>query len=83
MKESVERMDSAALFLVAGERERGVAQAAASQRGFEEELRVQEGNITEAGEAEATRILRESWTSYGRAFEQIAAETDPDARRAA
>ncbi len=31
---------------------------------FEQELKVQEGNVTEAGEAEATRVLRASWNSF-------------------
>jgi signal transduction histidine kinase len=30
----------------------------------EEELQVQEANVTEEGEAEATRALRQAWTSY-------------------
>ena len=48
MKESIERLDSAALFLVAGQRDKGAAQAAAHRSRFEDELEVQEGNITEA-----------------------------------
>src|SRR5678815_1653160 len=48
MKESIERMDSAALFLVAGQGEKGVQQAAKYRPIFEAELKVQEGNITEA-----------------------------------
>jgi signal transduction histidine kinase/HAMP domain-containing protein len=64
MKESLERLDSAALFIVAGEAERGQQQIAAFRPRFEEELVVQERNITEAGEAEATAKLRERWTAY-------------------
>ena len=50
MKEAMERMDSAALFIVAGEREKGTEQAEKYRPIFETELKVQEGNITEAGE---------------------------------
>ena len=42
MKEAVERIDSGALFIVLGESEKGAAQAAASRRRFEDELRVEE-----------------------------------------
>ena len=35
-----------------------------SETSFERELAVQEGNITEPGEAEATKALRLSWNSY-------------------
>jgi len=58
MKEAAERMDSAALFGVAGRAERGAEQALASRRRFEDELRVEEMNITEPGEAEAAGNLR-------------------------
>src|SRR5258708_10800083 len=64
MKESVERMDSAALFAVAGRPERGTEQALSSSKRFEDELRVEEMNITEQGETEAARRLRELWTGY-------------------
>ncbi|HVG61789.1 MAG TPA: ATP-binding protein [Hyalangium sp.] len=62
--EQLERMDSAALFVVAGERQRGQEQQAEQRTKLEAELRVQEQNITEPGEAEATRRLREAWTRY-------------------
>ncbi|MEW6365288.1 MAG: HAMP domain-containing protein [Acidobacteriota bacterium] len=73
MKEFVERIDTAALFLVAGENERGIAQAETYRTPFEQELRVQEGNITEAGELEATRELRAAWSAYTRAFDELEA----------
>jgi signal transduction histidine kinase len=69
MKESLERMDSAAMFVVAGEREKGVAQAEKHEEPFEAELRVQEGNITEEGEPQLTYRLRQAWTSYQTAFD--------------
>jgi signal transduction histidine kinase len=69
MKESIERLDSAALFYVAGEAEKAIAQSAPNHKRFEDELRVQEGNITEPGEREATQKLRALWNDYQRAFE--------------
>ncbi len=64
MKEAEERIDSAALFLVAGQKERAQRQIAPNRRLFEAELEVQEGNITEGGEGEATRELRRRWEDY-------------------
>ncbi|HEY5677393.1 MAG TPA: PAS domain-containing sensor histidine kinase, partial [Myxococcales bacterium] len=54
MKEAIERIDSAALFLVAGRREQALAQANPNLAAFEAQLKAQESNITEPGEAEAT-----------------------------
>ncbi|MHB8878238.1 MAG: sensor histidine kinase [Myxococcaceae bacterium] len=76
MKESAERMDSAALFIVAGERERAMELAAAHRQRFEEELTVQEGNITEAGEREATAKLRRSWEEYLREYDRFQGLTE-------
>lgn len=64
MKEAIERMDSAALFVVAGERQKGIEQAEKNRGIFEAELKVQEGNITEAGEKKFTEKLRAAWTAY-------------------
>src|SRR4051794_4544584 len=64
MTEQLERMDSAALFIVAGERQRGEEQQAVQRPKLETELRVQERTITEPGEAEATRRLRNAWERY-------------------
>ncbi|HXN55462.1 MAG TPA: ATP-binding protein [Myxococcales bacterium] len=61
MKEALERLESAASLLVLDLRAQGLAQAALSERKFDDELGIQEGNITEPGEAEATRALREVW----------------------
>ncbi len=61
MTDAAARIDSAALFCVAGERERGLAGIDESRRSFELELRVQEGNVTESGEAEATARLQAAW----------------------
>ncbi len=66
MKESLERLDSAALFKLAGDAERSDAQIADHAQKFEDELRVQEQNITEFDRNEdgVTKKLRQLWTGY-------------------
>lgn len=81
MTEQLERMDSAALFIVAGERQRGQEQQAAQRPKLETELRVQETNVTEQGEAEATQSLREAWTRYVSRYDALLALTDPEVAR--
>jgi NtrC-family two-component system sensor histidine kinase KinB len=81
MKESIERMDSAALFLVAGQNEKGIQQAAKYRPIFEAELKVQEGNITEAGEKEFTAGLRAAWTDYQAKFDRLQATANADEMR--
>jgi signal transduction histidine kinase len=80
MKESAERMDSAALFAVAGRAELGKDQEHASRRRFDEELRVEEMNITEQGEAEAAAKLRQLWAEYLDRFQRFQS-MPPDAAR--
>jgi two-component system, NtrC family, sensor histidine kinase KinB len=63
MKEALERLESAATLLVLGLREQSLAQAAVNERKFDDELGIQETNITEPGEAEATRALHEAWSA--------------------
>jgi NtrC-family two-component system sensor histidine kinase KinB len=71
MKEAIERMDSSALFIAAGQREKGIEQAEKNRPLFEAELRVQEGNITEAGEKEFTAGLRNAWNEYQTKFSRL------------
>ena len=71
MKEAIERMDSAALFMVAGQQQKGVEQAAKYRPVFEAELKVQEGNITERGEKEFTMGLRTAWIDYQDKFDRL------------
>jgi len=71
MKEAIERMDSAALFLVAAHRAKGIEQAKKYRPIFEAELKVQEGNITEAGEKEFTQGLRDAWMDYQLKFDRL------------
>ncbi|HEY2902562.1 MAG TPA: ATP-binding protein [Polyangia bacterium] len=81
MKEAIERIDSAMLFLVAGERAAGLRQAEENTPRFEGELSAQELNITEPGEREATSELRARWTAYRQRLAAFEAAAD-DARRA-
>jgi len=78
MKEAIERMDSAALFLAAGQRQKALEQAAKHRPIFEAELKVQEGNITEAGEKEFTEGLRAAWTDYQAKFDRFQATASAD-----
>jgi NtrC-family two-component system sensor histidine kinase KinB len=71
MKEAIERMDSAALFIVAGQRQKGVEQAEKYRPIFEAELKVQQGNITEPGEKEFTEGLRAAWKDYQAKFDRL------------
>ena len=64
MKEAIERMDSGALFIVTGERQKGLEQAEKNRPIFEAELKVQESNITEAGEKDFTAGMRNAWIDY-------------------
>ncbi len=64
MKEAIERIDSAALFIVAGEQQAGVRQSEEYIPRFERELETQEGNVTETGEQPATHALRARWDKY-------------------
>jgi two-component system, NtrC family, sensor histidine kinase KinB len=81
MKEAIERMDSGALFIVAGERQKGLEQWDNNRPIFETELKVQEANITEAGEKEFTKRLRAAWTDYQRKFEPLQKTTSPEQTR--
>ena len=78
MKEAIERMDSAALFLVAGQQQKGVQQAAKYRPIFEAELKVQESNITEAGEKQFTAGLRAAWTDYQATLDRLQATPSAD-----
>lgn len=64
LKESLERMDSATLFALGGEVERGRALAAQHRPRFEEALQFELGNITEPGEDELAERLRQAYGAY-------------------
>ena len=78
MKEAIERMDSGALFMVAGERQKGLEQVEKNQPIFEAELKVQEGNITESGEKEFTEGLRAAWMDYQTKFARLQKSTSSE-----
>ena len=74
MKEAIERMDSAALFIVLGRLEEGQKLAWPNRKLFEAELEVQKHNITEPGEREATAALIATWQEYVALYEKFQAE---------
>jgi NtrC-family two-component system sensor histidine kinase KinB len=76
MKEAVERMDSAALFIALGRREEGKQLAWRNRSLFEEELEVQIKNITEKGEQEASEALLTRWRDYVASYERFVQETN-------
>jgi two-component system, NtrC family, sensor histidine kinase KinB len=78
MKDAVERLQEAAAHTLIVADHAPVATRQDRQR-FEDELRVQEGNITEVGEADATRRLRAAWTSYQQRFDEFIALPDRSA----
>jgi two-component system, NtrC family, sensor histidine kinase KinB len=80
MKESLERIDGLALFLLAGHGAESVVKITRHRNDFERELQVEERNITEAGEAEAAASLRASWMRYQQALEQFLAAGAPGVR---
>jgi PAS domain S-box-containing protein len=81
MKESGERIDSAALFVLIGEREAAVADVPFHRRRFEEALRVQENNISDPGEKEKTAELRRAWQTYQAEFDKFLGTTEPGAAK--
>ncbi|HTO96052.1 MAG TPA: HAMP domain-containing protein, partial [Myxococcales bacterium] len=81
MNESAERVDSAALFRAAGRPDKGDEQAEPNIRSFEGQLGVQEKNITEAGEDEATHRLREAWNGYLERYQAFRKLGDPQELR--
>ncbi|HKH50027.1 MAG TPA: HAMP domain-containing protein, partial [Thermoanaerobaculia bacterium] len=64
MKESLERMDSGALFGLAGEEARGRSLAEEHRPRFETALQTELGNITLPGEGERAERLRQLYAGY-------------------
>lgn len=73
MKEAVERLDSAALFRLAGSPQNAEAMVAKYLPAFEAELQAAEGNITELGEAEVMAQLRQRWLRYQASYQHFLA----------
>lgn len=73
MKESLERMDSAAFFVIEGRRQEAEDILLDHRSRFETELALQKSNITEKDELEATRRLDDSWRQYRAKQEELLA----------
>ncbi len=84
MKEAIERMDSGLLFAVGGQDTRGRAQFDSHRPKFEEQLRIEQRNITLPGEGELAddldRLFRQYLASADRFFTLPAVQSE--ARRA-
>lgn len=74
MKESLERMDSAALFLLLGDRDRAMAQFNQHRARFDATFSKAAGNITEPGETEIIESIRRDRDEYYRRFESFIAD---------
>lgn len=68
MKEAAERLDSAALFRVAGRDAEAGREVGPDRASFERELAIQERNVTELGEGQATHRLRVAFDAYREAW---------------
>ncbi len=64
MKDSLEELDRGAFFVAVGRPAPEAERVQRSRRLFDEELRVEEGNITEPGEGELVEVLRGQWARY-------------------
>jgi two-component system, NtrC family, sensor histidine kinase KinB len=80
MKDALARIDRLALSALAGQAA-GPGQLARERERFERAEEVQEGNLTEPGEGEATARLRQSWSRHRAALAHFEAAADPEARR--
>ena len=74
MKEAIERMDSAALFIALGHRDEGMQLALPNRILFNAELEMQKNNITEQGEQQATEVLSARWGDFTVHYDRFLAE---------
>lgn len=79
MKEAIERMDSAALFMALGRLAEGRQLALPNRKNFDTELEVQKKNITEPGEHEATEALSATWREYAALYDKFQQEPPGEA----
>jgi signal transduction histidine kinase len=70
MKESLERQDSAALFTILGQMERGARQIAENRRRFDAALARAAANVTETGEDDIIASIRGRRDEYYRAVDR-------------
>lgn len=78
MKESLERQDSAALFILQGQRERGLNQLREHRRRFDRAFEKASNNITEQGEREVINSIRPERDAYYRVFDRFVGETSSE-----
>ena len=78
MKESLERQDSAALFLLIGAREKAHAQLEEHRKRFDANLQKAANNITETGETEAIQKIRQDRDIYYQRFDSFVAKPTAD-----
>jgi nitrogen fixation/metabolism regulation signal transduction histidine kinase len=77
MKDALERLEDQSAVLLLTEKHEGVlSQMAQHRQQLETELAVQEGNITEPGEAELTKRLRALWIRYQEKLATLAIRQD-------
>src|SRR5882762_1879791 len=69
MKESLERQDSAALFVLLGAREKGLTQLREHRARFDGSLQREANNVTEVGEHEAIEAIRRDRDMYYQVFD--------------
>ncbi|MBI3799096.1 MAG: HAMP domain-containing protein [Deltaproteobacteria bacterium] len=82
MLEALERLeDSASLFLLKAVPDEERQKVAEYRRQFDNELKVQEGNITEHGEEDVTQRLRKLWLSHQEKFDHLQQLSDPEEAR--
>jgi NtrC-family two-component system sensor histidine kinase KinB len=71
MKEALERQDSAATFLIAGQAQKAREQFSANADKFAEQFQIAAHNITEPGEAETIRDIDAKYVAYRREVESF------------
>ena len=82
MKESLERIDSAALFILLGHERQGAELIAGNEQKFASALQIALNNITLPGELEKARGINRLFHEYRRALAQIQDASQPlEARR--
>src|SRR5262245_55497524 len=76
MKESLERQDSAALFMLLGQRQRGMAQVHEHRQRFDAAFEKAAHNITEPGETELIEAIRRDRQAYYQFFDTFLAQAE-------
>lgn len=76
MKESLERQDSAALFVLLDKRERALPQLAEHRKQFDAAFTKAANNITEPGETEVIETIRRERDNYYKLFDNFLRDTN-------